>query len=295
MLVQCLVAILVAFSVHAQPAHEAIWDVKAQAWITPKRLAAKLTPGHVVILGEEHANDQNIGDIDLLQHHDNHIRLMGLVAEGRRTVSVGLEFLPYTAQQGLDDLLSGEISEAVFKNLVGWSGGAFSIYYEKMATPVILGGKTVGLNIPRRLARKVSKHGPNSLNSVDRAIIPDSWQWGAPSYFERFSETMNGHVAPEKIRNYFWAQTLWDDTMAWRTAEFMKDNRTHVFHVVVGAFHAEYKDGLPARMAALGLKHVKVILQEPVENWDLTELAKRTIPDAKYGHRADFLWFYKTQ
>src|SRR5687767_3176871 len=107
MLLQCLAAVFVAFSGHA--AQETIWDVKAKAWITPEQMAAKLDAGNVVVLGEEHATDQNIQDINILQHHDNHLRLMSLVAESGKTVSVGMEFVPYTAQQGLDDLLSGKI------------------------------------------------------------------------------------------------------------------------------------------------------------------------------------------
>jgi uncharacterized iron-regulated protein len=86
---------------------------------------------------------------------------------------------------------------------------------------------------------------------------------------------------------------LLDYTMAWSTARFMRQNPDHVLAVVVGMFHAEFKDGLPARMTTVGVKNVRVILQEPVEVWDMNEIKKRAQPDAKYGHRADFLWFYK--
>lgn len=295
MLLQFLAAVFFMFSANALPVQETIWDVKAKAWITPNQMAGQFLPGHVVVLGEQHATDQNMGDIDLLQHHDNHIRLMNLVAQEGKTVSVGLEFVAYTAQQSLDDLLAGRITQADFKNLVGWNDNTFPIYFEKMQAPAASGGNALGLNIPRRIARQVSQHGPNSLSPADRELVPASWEWGTPTYFERFSETMIGHVPAEKIRNYFWAQTLWDDTMAWRTANFMSANPNHVFHVVVGAFHAEFKDGLPARMTRLGIKNVKVVLQESVENWDLAELKKRTVPDTKYGQRADFLWFYTTK
>lgn len=294
MLLHLLVALLTsAWGQSLLPAQEIIWDAKAKSWISPAQLAAKVGAGDALILGEEHATEDKKSDVPLLIHHDNQLRMMSLIHARGIPVSVGMEFLPYTTQQGVDTYLRGEMPENVFRNLVNWGSDAFDIYNQKILFPRGSNGRTIALNMPRRITRKVSQYGPQSLTSWEMNYLPPRWEFGSANYYERFREEMIGHVPERKIKNYFWAQSLWDDTMAWVASDFLRMSRNQALVVVVGAFHAEYKDGLPARMAKYGMKKVKVVLQEEVQTMDKAELIKLTAPDKKYGNRADFLWFWK--
>jgi uncharacterized iron-regulated protein len=275
------------------PAQEIVWDVKAKSWISPADVAAKVTAGEAVILGEQHATEDKKADVSLLIHHDNQLRMMSLIHATGVPVSVGMEFLPYTSQAGVDSYLMGEMDENVFRNLVNWGADAFDIYNQKILFPRASNGRTLALNMPRRITRKVSSLGPGSLTSWERNYLPPRWELGSDTYFERFREEMVGHVPERRIKNYFWAQSLWDDTMAWIASEYLKKARAQALVVVVGEFHAEFKDGLPAQMAKYGMKKVKVILQNEVQTMDKAELIKLTAPDKKYGDRADYLWFWK--
>ena len=183
--------------------------------------------------------------------------------------------------------------ESDFLSLVGWAGNSFPLYREQVLAPIAQGGTTLGLNIPRHVSSKVAQQGPNSLTPAEKALLPPIWELGSPTYFARFSEAMSGHVSEAQITRYFWAQSLWDDTMAWKGASHLHAHPDQALVILVGQFHAEFSDGLPARLLRHGATQVKVVIQHSVSAWDQTEIDKLVAPDPVYGQRADFIWIWK--
>jgi uncharacterized iron-regulated protein len=89
--------------------------------------------------------------------------------------------------------------------------------------------------------------------------------------------------------NYFAAQSIWDDTMAWRAVEFLKLHPEQTLFIIVGEFHVQYGGGLPDRLRARGLKNVISLSLVNVDGMSADEEKVATEPTAD-GPRADFIW-----
>ena len=158
------------------------------AQLNPESLAAitsQVQPGTVVIIGEKHYNSsaQN-GQMAVLKA----LRLKGL------TVSVGLEFISYTAQASLDLFRQGQLSETEFIAQSEWGLAPFDGYRELAKFPIgAQGEQTRGINAPRQLTGKVSKSGILSLSPADVDLLPPNFQLGRMSYRKRFD--INNHLA----------------------------------------------------------------------------------------------------
>lgn len=273
----------------ALPENESIWSNKSQSWMSLEQFRAEIAPGDVLVMGEQHAIDESLSN---RVHHSNQLRLLQSLSMAQK-VSLGMEFFTYTAQNALDLYVMGQMSEKDFLQAVNWGGNAFALYRPQLFVPQTTGGRTLAMNISRDISGKVARLGPNSLTSEEKALLPPIWERGSAPYFERFSEAMEGHMAPEKLERYFLAQSLWDDTMAWRAFEHRRLQQDDVLVVIVGSFHAEYGLGLPARMKRHGVKAVKTMVQAEVENWTAETLDEAVAGDSNYGALADFVWVYK--
>ncbi len=286
--------ILAGLNSHAQtPTREAVWDTKNAAWLTPEEAAAQIALGTIVVFGEEHATKQNQNDKANILHHANQLRWLKWISARAHALGgqsrLGMEFLEYPQQQNTDDYLANKLSEVEFLTRIRWGSGPFQPYNLLMLESARSGG-TIALNIPREISRKVAKSGPDSLDSDEIRQLPLFWERGQPAYFERFKEIMGGHVTEAQLENYFWAQSLWDSTMAWTATKNARPS--DITTIVVGAFHAEFGHGLPFQLWRYGATRTKTILQTTVQQWTPAELETATLPDAKYGARADYIWVY---
>ena len=258
--------------------------------------AGLLNAQDVVVFGEQHADQGNEKDPVIIRHHLNQVRLLKALtskaAQKNFQVTTGMEFFNYTDQPAIDNYISRKINEDTFLTLVGWSPHQpFLFYREQVLLPSLSGGSTVGLNIPREVSGQVAKAGPASLTEKQRTLLPPIWEEGKAEYRARFLDTMGGHGAKASIDRYFWAQSLWDDTMAWRTTEALRTHPLSLLVIIVGEFHVEFGHGLPARLKRYGVGRVKTFLQVHVADTESAEEVKKAVaPIAKYGERADYLW-----
>ncbi|MNL08745.1 hypothetical protein D3C87_1294800 [compost metagenome] len=96
---------------------------------------------------------------------------------------------------------------------------------------------------------------------------------------------------PEAGERYFAAQSIWDDTMAWRAAEFMKAHPEQILVIVVGEFHVQYGGGLPDRLA-VRLPDAPIITFSQFNSEGMTdeEVDKEVAPSTEYGPRSQFIW-----
>ncbi len=282
-----------AFASPPEPKQEMIYDTRNQMWLNPDELAMTFQMGDTVILGEQHATDGNKDQDGVKIHHGNQVLLIDFMRQRALPTSVGMEFFEYTKQATVDQYLNGKLGESDFLTAVGWSSGdAYDLYREQVLAPLKNHGTTVALNIPRSISAKVGVEGPDALSMDERAMLPPIWERGSAPYFERFSQAMNGHVAPAQIENYFLAQSLWDDTMAWNVSKYRKLEPRDVLMIIVGEFHVEFGHGLPARLARYGVGDVYTVLQTEVSDWEDETLEAAVAPDPKYGPRARFIWVY---
>lgn len=244
-------------------------------------LVARVQPGTVVVVGEEHGK---------AVHSSQQVQLLQALAGRGLKVNVGMEFLEYPFQASVDSYLLGQINEADFLAAVHWNGFGYQFYREQILFPRTQGGVTVALNAPRQLSGKIAKQGLASLTADEAALLPPHLSRGNDGYYSRFKEVMGNHVSPAALENYFMAQSLWDDTMAWKTSEAMLRDPAQVFVIIVGEFHAQYGGGLPDRLKAWGIQQVMTVVQMNTHDFTAAEIQEAITSTGPYGPRGDYLW-----
>lgn len=251
----------------------------------------------ILVFGELHAVAD---DLDSQTHQGNQTQLLTALHK----VNLGMEFLEYPRQNFVDLYLEGFLSDGEFKKKVGWGENPFEMYKQQILAPSRNGGATWAINIPRSITKQISKQGLTSLTPAQRSYLPPHLTRGNSLYFERFAEIMSGHATLEQIERYFWAQSTWDETMAWRTLRKMRDPKSmknYVTVVIVGAFHVEFGGGLPDRLKSRIISEwpngngprVKTLLQIALPNLDPKTVQSALAPHPKYGPVSDFAWVYK--
>jgi Uncharacterized iron-regulated protein len=240
-------------------------------------------PGSVVIIGENHG---------FQVHQQQQMQIMTELRSLGHQVSVGMEFFTYTDQPFVDDYRSGALSEPDFLKAIKWGAPSFDFYRDQSLFPDIqAGGVTLALNAPRGLTGKVAKTGLASLDSAEQALLPPQFTLGRDSYKKRFLSMMPHLPNPEAGERYFAAQSIWDDTMAWRAAEFMKSHPEQVLVIVVGEFHVQFGGGLPDRLKArLPDAPIVTFTQFNSEGLSDAEVDQEVAPSAEFGPRSDFIW-----
>lgn len=273
-----ILIILLGFVAHAQ-------ELKDGQNLRPQTLqdvADRVAPGTILVLGEAHDN---------AVHSAQHVALLQELRGRGLKVSVGMEFLEYPAQDALDRYLRGELAEADFLKEAGWGGSNFAYYREQIRFSLGGEGWTYALNSPRVLSSKIARGGLESLSAEEYALLPPQFSRGNDGYFERFQNAMGGHGPKgDALERYFLAQSLWDDTMAWKALKALRRDPAQVLVIIVGEFHVQYGGGLPDRLRARGANAVVTLSQLNVEGASAEEIEEATRPTGVYGPRADFLW-----
>ena len=253
--------------------------------ISLEQVVDSVRPGTVVIVSEIH---------NVQAHHDHQSEFLTAlhVKHPEYQVSVGMEFFEYPDQIQVNHYMADLVSEEDFLKDINWGGFSFDFYRSLVQFPKITEGWIVALNAPKWLTSKIGKKGLKSLLPGERAYFPPNFTLGQASYKERFREAMGGgHKLPEElVDNYFAAQSLWDDTMAWQAGLSQQQNPNQVLVIIVGDFHNAYGDGLPARLRARGVDNIMSISQVDLHNLDKSEQDELIVPHRKWGVRADYIW-----
>ncbi len=285
-------ALLIPLLSIAAPASAAIgpgvYDGSTSQGLSLEQALRGVHPGQVVIVSEQH---------DLPRHHENELLVLQTLKGRNLKISVGLEFLYYPDQPLVDRYVRDEIQEPDFLREVRWTGYPFEWYRPLILFSRESGGETRALNAPERLTRALAQKGLAGLSDEERSLLPPDFHLGSDAYFERFAAAVREHgdLPVDAVRNFFAAQSAWDDTMAWQAREHVTTHPDQVLVIIVGDFHVSYGGGLPDRLRARGATDVLVISQ--VNAYDLSdeEVRELLIPHPRYGVRANFVWLTQEQ
>ena len=203
----------------------------------------------VVFLGENHD--------DATAHYvQNEIFRRAFEKYGReRAVSLSLEMFERDVQTVLDEYLKDLISENHFL-LSSRPWGNYKTDYK----PLVEFAKTnrlevIAANAPRRYVNMVSRSGRESLNRLS----PEARRWLAPLPYSEASEAYAGKfnalmrqnsdsATPARHNPMLNAQALWDATMAFSIAEYLKRAKNPLVVHLNGAFHTENRLGTPEHL-----------------------------------------------
>jgi uncharacterized iron-regulated protein len=250
--------------------------------VSLEQALAQVQPGEAVVLGEAHGT---------LVQAAQQLQVLEMLRKNGHLVSLGMEFFEYPTQALVDSYRQGELSEAEFLAKAGWGMGfSYDAYRNQVLFPRFGLEDVIALNAPRTLTGRISKVGMEGLTAEEKALLPPDWALGNQGYFERFQKVMGDHLpSADALNRYFAAQSTWDDTMAWRAAEYLKAHPDHILVIIVGEFHVQYGGGLPDRLKARGVKSTTFSL---VNTKGMTDEERKSEiePSSDYGSRADFVW-----
>lgn len=273
--------LLILTAIYSNQAFSQLYDGKNLSETPLNQLIDQVQPGTILLLGENHG---------LASHRDQHVEVLNALRAKGLKVSVGMEFVNYTDQLLLNNYRSGELSETDFLTSIKWGGFSFDFYRPQILFPELQRGETtIGLNIPRAITSKISRQGMDSLTPEEKNLLPPNFELGRDSYRERFMAAAGSHCRVPQ--NCFIAQCAWDDTMAWKSVEFVNANPDQVLVVVVGEFHVQFGGGIKHRLLQRNpAAKVVTLSQIWAEEMSDEEVREAMQPSAVEGERADFIW-----
>lgn len=206
------------------------------------KILAAIGQTDVVFLGENH---------DDATAHALQLQIFKAVIEKygkERKVALSMEMFERDVQTVVNEYLNNLISESHFLlSSRPWNN------YKQDYRPLVEVAKeqklpVIAANAPRRYVNMVSRNGRESLN----ALTPEAKKWLAPlpynqaseTYANKFKALMGG--SPESkmgIDKIMDSQSLWDATMSYSVAEFLKENKNSLVVHLNGAFHTENRLG----------------------------------------------------
>jgi uncharacterized iron-regulated protein len=245
-----------------------------------------LSKQQIIYLGETH---------DSAKDHQLQLEIIQELHKRRPHLTIAFEQFQRPYQSVLEDYLQGKITESQLVENSEYKkrwGFPWTLY-----APIVQFAKQqqfplIALNTPSEVTRKVSRQGLESLNFSDRRFIPPigSIQLGPDAYRDRiqtiYREMHQGKGNSQGFNRFFEAQVLWDETMADRLHQAIKQNPDRLILVLVGQGHLLYHDGIPnrvqRRVTAQPLQQTTILLN-PDPSWDQIE------PTTKQPI-ADILW-----
>lgn len=212
-------------------------------------VTAKLTGKRVVFIGETH---------DRLDHHQNQLDIIKKLYAANPNIAIGMEYFEQPHQQALDDYVAGKIDEKDFVRKSGYMNSWGNVDY-RLVQPIFQFAREKGipllaLNIDGDLHSKAAREGVDKLTPDEKARLPAEIDRNDTTYIDRLKKYFVNHPVKDKeeqdkrIARYVEGQLLWDEYMAERAAQFLKDNPQRNLVVLAGSGHIAYGSGIPNRL-----------------------------------------------
>ncbi len=236
--------VLAGFLVSCATTSSTSLDLVTGDEVTVEDTALRFSTLDVVFMGEEHDND--VG-------HAMQMDLLAALHDCRPDLILSMEMFERDVQDILDAYLAGAVSEEEFlETSRPW--GNYRPHYRPLVEYARDNGLAVlAANIPRPLARKVSKEGPEAIAGEEFAARFSTAPPGL--YHDLFWDIMNpsgGEPDDELLQRFFAAQCYKDDTMAESIADTLSQawgqGRQPLVVHVCGKFHSDFGEGTVSRL-----------------------------------------------
>ncbi|MBK8205517.1 MAG: ChaN family lipoprotein [Planctomycetes bacterium] len=222
-------------------------------------LAAKLKDFDVVFVGELHGN---------AGAHRVQLEMLRWYVADKRKLALATEQFERDVQPLLDQYLAGKIDEAAFlKDSRPWPN--YADYRPQVELCRESKVHVIAANIPRRLASRVFKEGPEVVEKFtdeEKSWCAAALHAAPGAYRDKFMKQMGGADGHnQRLENMYASQSFKDDTMAESVANWLKANKgARVVHIN-GNFHSAGGLGVPEKLAAL-MPDLKIAVVTCVEH-----------------------------
>ncbi|QEM03311.1 ChaN family lipoprotein [Mucilaginibacter rubeus] len=222
--------------------HYKIYSTSAQKIITPDDIVNDMANADVLFFGEEH-NDSTA-------HYLEFSLFKKLSEKYPQKTALSMEMFQTDCQLVLNEYLAGLIRE---KNLVT-DARTWPNY--KDYKPLVELAKSnhlpvIAANAPTRYTNMVTRGGLDALKQLDAQaksyLAPLPIDTAAGAYYDKFAKIMGGHASMPGMQIYQ-SQNLWDATMGWSIAKFLKNHSGFKVLQLNGGFHSEEKLGAVAQL-----------------------------------------------
>ncbi|RYE31275.1 MAG: hypothetical protein EOP42_10850 [Sphingobacteriaceae bacterium] len=219
-----------------------IYNSASHKIISVDELVKVLDKTDVIFYGEEHN--------DSVGHLLEATILQKLYEKHQLKTALSMEMFETDCQQVLNEYLTGLIRE---KNFIT-DARCWPNYQDYR--PMVEFAKSsqipvIAANAPGRYTNMVSRGGLvalNKLNQTGKSCLPPlPIDTAAGAYLQKFEAIMGGHSAMGGMQIYQ-AQNLWDATMGWSIASFLKTHPGFTVLQINGGFHSEEKLGAVAQL-----------------------------------------------
>ncbi|BBG65930.1 hypothetical protein NNO_1227 [Hydrogenimonas sp.] len=221
-----------------------------------KSIFPDLAGERVLFVGEQHTDFSN---------HLNQLKIIKAMVAAGKKVAIGMEMFQEPYQKYLDLFIEGKISEKemlrkteYFKR---WK------YNYHLYRPIILFAKKnglpiVALNIEKEITKKVVREGIDALSKSEKSRVPASIDFSNSRYKEELRRIYSSHQAQtfKNFDEFYYAQLLWDETMAKNVVSFLKKHPDRSMVVLAGNGHVMFGFGIPDRIERRGIKSYKIVV-----------------------------------
>ena len=233
---------LYAFCQDQMAQHYKIYDTAKRSLVTIDDIVNDLDKADVLFFGEEH-NDST-------GHYLESIMFKKIADKYPNKSALSMEMFQTDCQTVLNEYLAGLIRE---KNLIteGRAWNNYQDYRPMVETAKAARLPVIAANAPTRYTNLVTRAGLAELQKLDATAkgwlppLPIDTATGA--YYEKFVNIMGGHSAMGNLKMYQ-SQNLWDATMGWSIAKFLRTHAGYKVMQVNGGFHSEEKLGAAAQL-----------------------------------------------
>lgn len=233
--------------------------------IAYEEMITEIHAARAVFVGEEHINKA---------HHMIQLKVISSLYEKGLPMAVGLEMFTARDQQKLDDWVYGGIAEADFiRDFSRNWGFSWHLYRDIFLYARKQGIPLIGLNVPRRITRKVARHGFESLSDNEISMLPPGITCDLDQrymdYVRRLFHFKGG--TDRTFINFCEAQVIWDQTMAYHLARYLQENPERTIVALSGSVHA-WKLGIPKQLKKyLSVKERSILPNLPGDYRNITK------------------------
>lgn len=202
-----------------------------------------------ILLGESHNNACD---------HRTQARVVELMAMAGHEIVMGLEMVSVERQEILDIFNKGLISIDQLPEKLSWEekwGYDFELYRPVFDTAQKYSIPLLALNLPSQVARNISRHGLDNLESEDRKYLPEKLIYPPLEQVQMLKEQFELHEdlikADETIfKRFVAAQSAWDTKMAFEALKAREAEQKTVI-ILAGTLHVEKGQGIEHRLRIL--------------------------------------------